>query len=255
MITYLIVIVLGGHDVSKNFVKHESIRRLRALMEDNDDVDKMMSSAGYISLFQHFLNKYEKENINNIITLIKDGYSDENIILIINKKGEKVTMATKTKTTTKEDVVSKETMAFFDGETGMRVKTLGHPIVIDVDVDDECTDDTTINNPDNNHKTISVSNDVIEILAKLCNDTSMSNETIDKCIGVLKAQLSSKDMKKLKKKIVNRDESNEINDDPKDTSIDTDDKNDKNHNNSEESIPAMINGFRKFVDSFPTSDF
>ena len=104
--------------MTKKSIKAESLKRLRAIMEDYKTDEELYSSKAYKNL-QHFFNQYEKDNAEEMVNMIRKGYTNQQIIKSINErtrtmvKEEKSTATEATATAT--DPVAEETEKVFIG--------------------------------------------------------------------------------------------------------------------------------------------
>lgn len=64
---------------SKKEIKKESLIRLRELLSVYGTTEKVKESDKYKTTYTHFLNKYEKENINMIFDMLEKGFTDTEI--------------------------------------------------------------------------------------------------------------------------------------------------------------------------------
>lgn len=100
---------------SKRVIKESSLNNLRDLLIDEQENGvKIESTDRYRSLYEHFFNAFEKENIKTILELLRDGKENSEIIIdVINAVTTDVLDKKKKKEAKKSDPVAEETEAIF----------------------------------------------------------------------------------------------------------------------------------------------
>lgn len=100
----------------KAFVKEETVRRIRKLLSKYKTKEKLINSEEFISLETHYINGYEREHLDEIVNLIvqKKSYDEIRYTLKgdIHMKNKKV-VSVEVKPKVTEDPVEKETEGVF----------------------------------------------------------------------------------------------------------------------------------------------
>lgn len=80
----------------KNVVKHETVKRISDMLKENrGDIDKMLKSEKWYNMETHFLRSFERDNLDQIIDLVSEGKTVDEINFIL--KGDISTMSKKEK--------------------------------------------------------------------------------------------------------------------------------------------------------------
>ena len=106
----------GVLKMAKQSIKAESLKRLRTLVAAFGTDEELYASQQYQKNLMGFLNKYEKDNVETMVELIRKGYNNQTIIKTINER-TRVEMAKSTKETTKKatDPVAEASEKIFIG--------------------------------------------------------------------------------------------------------------------------------------------
>ena len=80
----------------KNVVKHETVKRISDMLKENrGDIDKMLKSEKWYNMETHFLRSFERDNLDQIIDLVSEGKTVDEINFIL--KGDIGNMSKKEK--------------------------------------------------------------------------------------------------------------------------------------------------------------
>lgn len=104
----------------KNYVKEETVKRLKTLLKKYNSREELLTSKEFQSLCNHYINGFEKEHLDSIISLCEENKSYDEIRFIIGgttmkaNNDKNVTSSakknTKSKATNSADPVEEEAM-------------------------------------------------------------------------------------------------------------------------------------------------
>lgn len=100
--------------MAKQSIKSESLKRLRTLVAAYGTDEDLYSSQQYHNLM-HFFNKYEKENAELMVELIRKGYNNQTIIKTINERTKEMEKKNESPTKKNDNPVVTETEKIFIG--------------------------------------------------------------------------------------------------------------------------------------------
>lgn len=121
----------GALKMTKKSIKAESLKRLRAIMEDYKTDEELYSSKPYKNL-QHFFNQYEKDNAEEMVSMIRKGYTNQQIIKSINER-TRTTMAKEETTISNEETVVTDPVAVETEKVFIGYHLADGPVEVQID--------------------------------------------------------------------------------------------------------------------------